>query len=276
MATDNPEVTDELLVKLQAMPKAPVDDLVVATSVQARRAFLASLIFPLLAAIFFVLSLNPLQERLWRHWMFVMLAIYPTPGLISLLVWLWSWYGATPLKKLGAGWYYVCWQIQADQWQRECERIGGQNRKLGPIIFGVIVFAGMCVAGLAWEDNNRLFAGFAAHFAGITAISALIGLVLGGFLQWLGSLTGRLMRTHTPQVLIGPDGFYITGRYWPFAAPGQWLAAVQFLESEADCLEFTFQIATQHGPRDQQVVVPYPPDKKAEASAVQDLLKQGY
>jgi len=272
MSAVDHEEADNLSSRLSEMPKQPVSDLVVSTATQAKWALLASMVFPLLAGLFFMLSLNPLQERIWRHWMFVMLAIFPTPGLISLLVLLWSWFYARPLRKLAQGWYYVRWIIPPDLWERECERATRQNQKLGLIVVGLSLLGGLSFAVIAWSEGDIFFGGAVRHFFVVAAISAGLGLILAVVLSALANVTVRLMKTRTAQVIIGPEGVYITGQYWPFSAPAQTLENVQFHNEESHCLKFIFRVSTQHGPRNRTLNIPFPPERKSEAMAIPKIL----
>ncbi len=115
--------------------------------------------------------------------------------------------------------------------------------------------------------------------AGLVASLATggIGVIVCGLIWWFNTAGIRAMRRDGGLVLIGDDGIFISGTYWPWSAFGQTLIGVEL--KPADGVEFsqialTFRVKTKHGSMTKDVHVPVPIGREVEAELVVNRLRR--
>lgn len=262
-----------LRAKLLEMPKPPVDDVVLSIVTQWKYVSLVVVLLAGLAGLFSLVATYSHSDG-WYHWAMVLLAVDATPAVIAVGMGAWALTQGRKLRRMTAGEYYVHWKIGPQLWQRTCEHYRSKARWLAPALVAGGAIAGLAFAMAAFDDNNVFFGSAGGHFFGILGIGTAIGGGIGLYVRFLADITARLMRTRTPQVVIGPAGLYFTGQFWPTKTYGQELRMVRISEEMPGFLRFFFLIENKYGKSHGDAAVPFPPDEAPVAEVVCQLMTE--
>ena len=264
-----------LIAQLQQMPKQPAPEVVTSVAAQAQTILLACLAFPAAAAVLYGISRLSLNPDPWQVGAVICLGILPTPLLIGLLMGLWSRVQRGKRVELARGMYYVRWVYEPEQWSKFCGQSRQRVRWLVPAMTAGIVGVGLVFAGMVHGEDGKLFFGSVfSHYGFCSGIAAAAGLTVGLFCQHLTNITSRLRRRKTAQSLIGPNGVYITGQFWPMATFGHRFLSARIVKEHPGHVRFLFSVKTNHGWTESTVLIPIPPGQQAVAEAVVDVLRR--
>ena len=263
---------DELQATLVAMPKPAVQDVVTGIGTQAKWILLVTAILLALAVAFYGLWTST-GDTFWQGCMIAMLIVSPNVGIIGGAFALWARVQNRKLRQMASGEYFVHWRIGDERWEQECERNQKRSRWLIPLISGGFAFVALVFAALVfWDAGDVFFGSPLLHFIGVGGLGAATGFVIGLFCRAMTRITERLMRTRTPQVIIGPAGVYVTGQFWPRSTFNQRLESVELASDARETLVFQFVVGSQHGDQNMFVRVPFPADQVAAAAIIPSLM----
>lgn len=264
--TPHDRIRDELL----SMPKAPVDDIVTTIGAQARIICLTGLVFGLLGGLCYWISEITHPGNFWLGCALACSVLVLPLLLVGLICLLWDFIQSRKLKRLSQGEYYVHWRIDGDRWEKVLEQAGRAKLTIFWIGAGCVFCMGILFSLVLIPNGEYVFGSPFSHFAFFLTISTTAALIVGGFCHWLANMTEHLMRTRTPQVIMGPEGVYLTGRFGPFKTFDQKLTGATVSGQEAQTLELTIQVQTQYGLVSHDHPIPYP---KGEDASARELVK---
>ncbi|MGQ0614299.1 MAG: hypothetical protein ACT4PV_11230 [Planctomycetaceae bacterium] len=177
------------------------------------------------------------------------------------------------LDAIGSGTFHAHWTYTAREWEQFVESESRRGRWL-PLLSALLAL--LCVglpAGLAWEDRMRLGDSALLHFgaAGMLAAVAGLGVAFGVRALQRRALAG--MASAARECFLGHNGLYLAGRYWPFQGIGRSLTGAVLERGSPSRIVFSFEVRTRHGSTTNEVRVPVPQGREAEAeTALHNLL----
>jgi len=259
------------------MPKAPVGDLVTSTAGHAKALYGLVLGLVALSGAFYLPKWWLASEN--KHWEFLVifpLCVAPTPLAIGIGVHLWSWMERRGFAEMRKGMYYVHWEYSPDRWADYC-RSELQNYRwltLGFVAGGMLVALVMALL-MHLDANDLWWAAPSLHYSTSLLGGGAIGLFGTWFVRRRIDQTERLRRKHTAQCLLGPNGGYITGQFWPWSAVAQKCIGVRLEGDKRMTLVATFRVSTQGGAHHKDVEFPVPRDRRNEATVFVDMARRG-
>ena len=257
---DSSQAHEALHPPLEQMPKDPLPKLALSSGRQGWWLLKWSMLLPVLAGIFWLISRNSENGNNWYITNFVMLALAPSPILLAIMILVWSKIQAHHLKDLIEGNYWIHWTYGPDQWQQIIEESSRGLRWFLPTM--VIVFAVMgLILGINFSSSSEGIGGLLPLLLG-PLVGALIGTAMGMIQRGLSSMTEKLRRTEPARAVVGPKGIYLTGLFFAGSALGQKVLSAAFPEKKQDRLIFRIQVMGGKGYRIQRLELPIPPGQE--------------
>ncbi len=266
---------EELRAELLVMPKPKVDDVAVSVAEQAKYILLVAAGFLALAGIFHGLSIYGSRARFWQFWAMGMCVFAATPALWGAIWALWAFVQNRKLRRMVKGEYYVRWLIDRERLLREFETVRQLHQKMPKCFAWLVGGFGLFFAAGIYADGDRFFESLALHFAVPLGVGAAGGYIVGWFVRAMSYVTERIARTRTPQVIVGPAGIYLPGRFCPARTVGQRFVGAALSNEKPDVLLVNFAVTQRHGgERREELPVPFPVDERAQAEMVCELINE--
>lgn len=264
----------ELESELKALPKPAVSGVQAPLIQQVKICWLASFVLPLLAGVCFLGSIYGSDVESWKHWMFMILAIYGVIAVTLAMVSMWTLSLFLKLRDLAAGNYYVHWTIPDQNWDSICERSTASALKYVAIGGIISVGAGLTAAGQAFADGKLFFATTFSHFAYTGFCFLLVGCTLGLFFWRLAKIKHDFMSSQHGLVLIGPRGMYNTGSFWSFQGAAQQLYDVSISSESPRQMQFKIGTSGENGINYEFISIPIAQPELLTAKVLCRLLKK--
>lgn len=260
--------------QLLAMPKPAVEDVVVNTDKQAKYVMCFVALIPTIAAGVFYLISRFSHHRYLMTNAWLMLAIAPAPFVLGFIHQKLSFLRKGKLQKTVEGQYYVHWRIGQKKWKKTIKRSEMANTRLVPkIIFGSVLAAEFC-AFCIYNEGGILLDSPVIHFLGSGLAAGVLGAIVGVFGWKMALITQHIRKTQTAQVVIGPQGIYMTGQFWPLQTFGQQLEEAVISRKHPGHLQITLAFRTKYGKHRIPVLVPYAQGEKQKAKELCKLLME--
>lgn len=277
MPTDNTDESadcSDLRKQLLEFPKAPIETVPTGIQAQTKYLWLMTLILAGVGVAAYLLSIWSKPNRIAMYVAIGILVVIPGPAIITLTFQLWTWTQLKKLRDMASGKYYVRWPIAQVPWERMMQERDKANDQIPRIIsslLGVVIL--LLVTAIRFDNGHVFFGSELLHFTVPTAVAAAIGYLIGKLCLIFANMTDHIMRTREPQVLIGPEGIYMTGIFWPLNTFGQKLVTAK-IDAGVTLLRCSFRISTKHGSRTEMLKIPYPPERTDESQLVAQLLNE--
>ena len=191
-----------------------------------------------------------------------------TAGLLGVVVALMSRSWRQQLRRMEAGAYHVHWRYDAAEWAPFRERFAKETRRINWILPLILSVSGLLFAVLLYADDNLIGGSVALTLLVPVAVALAAGWLIARALGWLNQTSLRLMDHEPPEAIIGSEGLFITGQYWPWQTFGQHLMHVSRGADGAPTLDFHFEVAARYGTTTKVVAVPVPAGAGREADHV--------
>lgn len=244
-------------------PKPRLQPLVTATGEQLKRIWILTLSISAVCG----------GVYLFNEFAALLFAVVLLPGLalISLIFQVWYFTQRSRIRSLESGDYYVNWPIAPEPWKNLIAQ-----RAVNAAIPGTFAkwFGGttlFMVTMYYFLEDTVFFDSTILHFVLPTVVVVIVSYLVGLIVLVFTGMTDRIMRTHAPQLVVGPGGIYMTGTFRPTATLDQKLVSTEVIQE--DCvLACKYRIATRHGVEFRVVRYPYPSNRTEEAHCVANLL----
>ncbi len=188
--------------------------------------------------------------------------------LIALLIYLFSRSWREQLRRAEAGGYLLHWRYGPEQWQEFHEQLAKASRKVSWLMLAMFSGSGLVFALLLVSDGDAIRGSkFLTFVVGIGG-GALVGALFALAFDWFDGTTRRLMRREPAEVIVGDEGLFVTGQYWPWRSFGQWVEAVRHEPGPPERLVFTFHVSAGKYSSDKSVSLPVPPGRSEEAAKI--------
>ena len=186
-------------------------------------------------------------------------------------------FASTILLMLGVSWSrkvehlrrdpILCWTYSEDQWTAYTRQVN-QGKRRAPLYVAGFIMASCILAALLNASENSNADGESSNKAVPILIGGLIASLVVGGAVFLFLRANIRKYGHGPGfVLIGEQGFYVMGEFWPVATVGQDLMNIRINTAPEPTLVFTFRVANQSAYTMKDVAIPIPYGKEAEAQA---------
>lgn len=266
---------NELEAQLKRMPKPPVADVVTSVAAQAKAVLLAAGAMLLFGGVCYGISLLVSWKDPWQITAGISSALSMTPLLTGALMALWVYVQGGKRRQLAAGEYYVHWSYEPNQWAQHCDRLELRYSRALQIFVACGLGIGLVFAAMVHFDDDRLFFGsIVTHYGVCIGIGAIAGWVIGLFCRYLGNITRTIQRDRTAQSLIGPEGVYVTGQFWPTRTFGHNLRSASVGGGASTNVRFVFAVQTNHGTSETTVVIPIPLGQEKVAAALAKVMME--
>lgn len=188
-----------------------------------------------------------------------------TAGLIGLGVFLLSRNWRGQLRRMEAGDYLLHWQYSPTEWAPFRARMVQENRRIHWIIPLCLAGSGLVFAMLLHGDGDLIGGSLMLNYLIPMSCGAALGWLLAQAIGWMNGTSLRLMDREPPEAVIGADGLYITGQYWPWQTFGQRLTHVSLGADEPPTLDFHFHVMAGRVMTTKVVAVPIPANARSQA-----------
>ncbi|MEZ5660847.1 MAG: hypothetical protein R3E83_20740 [Burkholderiaceae bacterium] len=188
-----------------------------------------------------------------------------TTGVIGLAIFGLSRSWRQALRRMEAGDYLLHWQYSAREWAPYRDQMTRENRRLSWIIPLALSGSGLVFGIMSHADHNLIGGSLILSYLVPVLVAAAIGWGFAQAISWFNDATMRLMDNEPPEAIIGRQGLYITGQFWPWQTFGQTLTQVVPGTGEPPTLDFHFRVEAGRGVSSRVVAVPIPAGAQAEA-----------
>ena len=188
-------------------------------------------------------------------------------GIICLLTRSWT----RAVLKMAGDEATVRWTVYSRRdWNAFLEAEGSRSLKSTLLLTGLIALMGVVFAAIGAFGGDE-----SGVFAGLLMVG--LGVVIFGCVAWATTASLRAMRRDGGLVLIGEDGVFITGTYWPWSTFGQRLIDVEVCpagELSLSQIVLTYRVQTKNGSTTKDVHIPVPTGREPEAALVVSRLRR--
>lgn len=205
------------------------------------------------------------------------LAIAVTPVVIALVLRIVCYSWDRKLRALAAEEpLFLDWTYDGETWRRFVDSQGKGFRYLGLLVIAIAVFVGLVVSVLFAADGGEIAGSTALALAVPIGAAAALGAWIAFLVRWNFHATRRERLRRGGRLLLGTNGFYVTGEYRPLAGLGQRLTKVETRVVDGETrLRLTWFVTSGRYSSDQVVDVPVPSDRESEARAAVRTLTGG-
>ena len=214
---------DALTEELLRMPKLPIVEVETAFVRQTRWFVLLTIACIIIAAACYLVSVVAINEEPWFTMALVigmssaLLVVFSTVMLMRSLT------ERSHLKSLASGNYYACWPISPDEWARKTSAGRSSWAKAvrwGTAAAGVIFFI-LAIAGdvfdfiVGGETGLGVFPKIlppGLNVIGYTLLGTIAAFGTFRLIEFFLTMRHRIEDSCQPQVIVGPNAIYVTGR----------------------------------------------------------------
>lgn len=174
-----------------------------------------------------------------------------------------SW--ARQLRHMERGEYLLHWRYSPAEWAPYRQHMQQETRRIHWILTPALAVSGVIFAILLHSDGNPIAGSLLLNYLIPLVAGAALGWLLAAGIAWFNTVSLRLMDREPPEAVLGPEGFYITGQYWPWRSVGQHLTHAALGDGDPPTLDFHFHVSTGRGSTTRVVAIPVPAGGRVQA-----------